>query len=48
MTVVRLSGPGEVAGLIRSAYEEDTSVTGGVLEVRVRPWLVLLTGSSLA
>lgn len=47
MTVVRLSGPGEVADLVRAAYQDDGSVTGGVLEVRVRPWVVMLTGSSL-
>jgi len=47
MTVVRLDGPGEVAGLLESAYQQDTSVTDGVLEVRVRPWAVLVTGSSL-
>jgi uncharacterized protein YndB with AHSA1/START domain/uncharacterized protein YciI len=47
MTVVRLPGPGQVADLLRSAYTEDGSVTGGVLEVRVRPWVVMVTGSSL-
>jgi uncharacterized protein YndB with AHSA1/START domain/uncharacterized protein YciI len=48
MTVVRLPDPGEVAGLVSAAYEEDGSVTGGVLEVRVRPWVVMVTGSWLA
>jgi uncharacterized protein YndB with AHSA1/START domain/uncharacterized protein YciI len=48
MTVVRLPDPGAVAGLIESAYADDGSVTGGVLEVQVRPWVVMVTGSSLA
>ena len=47
MTVVRVA-PAEVATMLAAANEEDTSVTQGVLEVRVRPWLVTLTGSSLA
>ena len=47
MTVVRLSDPGEVAGLVRAAYA-DASVADGVLEVRVRPWVLLMGGVSLA
>jgi uncharacterized protein YndB with AHSA1/START domain len=47
MTVVRLPGPGAVADLLRSAYEQDSSVTEGVLEVHVRPWVVMVTGSSI-
>jgi len=45
MTVVRTRA-GEVGDLLDQAYQ-DTSVTRGVLEVRVRPWLVMVTGSSL-
>jgi hypothetical protein len=47
MTVVRLPGPDAVAGLLTSAYEQDSSVTEHVLEVRVRPWDVVLIGSSI-
>ena len=46
MTVVRVPA-GEVADLVKQANQDDTSVTRDVLEVRVRPWLVTLTGSSL-
>jgi hypothetical protein len=35
---------GEVAELLREAYEEDGGVTNGVLEVRVRPWAVMFAG----
>jgi uncharacterized protein YciI/uncharacterized protein YndB with AHSA1/START domain len=48
MTIVRVSGPAEVAALVRAAADEDASVAGGVLEVRVRPWVVVMSGSSLA
>jgi uncharacterized protein YndB with AHSA1/START domain/uncharacterized protein YciI len=47
MTVVRLNDPGEVAGLVRAAYA-DAAVADGVLEVRVRPWVLLMGGVSLA
>jgi uncharacterized protein YndB with AHSA1/START domain/uncharacterized protein YciI len=47
MTVVRLPGPDAVAGLLASAYEQDGSITEHVLEVRVRPWDVLVIGSSI-
>jgi hypothetical protein len=47
MTVVRLPGPDAVAELLTSAYEQDSSVTEHVLELRVRPWDVLVTGSSI-
>jgi len=46
MTVVRVP-PEEVDLLVRQANNDDLSVVGGGLEVRVRPWLVALTGSSL-
>jgi uncharacterized protein YndB with AHSA1/START domain/uncharacterized protein YciI len=48
MAVVRLGGPGEVAGLLHSAYEEDASVTAGVLEVHARPWVVMMGAASLS
>jgi uncharacterized protein YndB with AHSA1/START domain/uncharacterized protein YciI len=47
MTVVRVP-PDEVDLLVGQANDDDLSVVNGVLEVRVRPWLVTLTGSSLA
>jgi uncharacterized protein YndB with AHSA1/START domain/uncharacterized protein YciI len=47
MAVVKLRGPGEVAGLLNSAYEEDASVTAGVLEVHARPWVVMMGAPSL-
>jgi uncharacterized protein YciI len=42
MTIVQLDDPGTAAALLRSANEDDTSVSGGVLEVRARPWVLLL------
>jgi hypothetical protein len=33
---------------VRAAHFEDGAVTGGELEVKVRPWVVMLHGSSLA
>jgi uncharacterized protein YndB with AHSA1/START domain len=47
MTVVRLPDPAGVADLLKSAYEQDGSVVDGVLEVRARPWVVMVTGSSI-
>jgi len=47
MTVVRVAAD-ETGAILTAATEQDTSVTGGVLEVRVRPWLVTITGPSLA
>jgi hypothetical protein len=43
MTILRL--PGE-DGLerARALAEADLSVTGGLFEVRIRPWSVALTG----
>jgi uncharacterized protein YndB with AHSA1/START domain/uncharacterized protein YciI len=46
MAVVRVPA-GEVGDLVNQAHSGDTSVTGDVLEVRVRPWHVMITGSSL-
>ena len=48
MTIVRVRGAEEAAEMVHSAHYEDGSVTGGVLEVTVRPWVVMLHGSSLA
>ena len=42
MTIVQLDDPATAAALLRSANEDDTSVSGGVLEVRARPWVLLL------
>lgn len=47
MTIVKI-GRAEVAELVRAASQDDAAVTGGVLEVRVRPWVVMMSGSSLA
>jgi uncharacterized protein YndB with AHSA1/START domain/uncharacterized protein YciI len=46
MTIVRVPA-GEAGDLLAQANQDDTSVTRQVLEVRVRPWLVTTTGSSL-
>jgi uncharacterized protein YndB with AHSA1/START domain/uncharacterized protein YciI len=48
MTVIRLGSPGDVADLVRAAAEDDAAVAGGVLEVRVRPWVVMMSGTSPA
>jgi uncharacterized protein YciI len=48
MTIVRVAGPAAAADLIRAAHFEDEAVTGGVLEVQARPWVVMMHGSSLA
>jgi uncharacterized protein YndB with AHSA1/START domain/uncharacterized protein YciI len=47
MTLLRLDGPGRVAQWLRAANEDDRSVADGILEVRARPWVVTLTGSSI-
>ena len=47
MTIIKLADAAEVAGYLKAATEQDGSVADGVLEVRVRPWVVTLTGSSL-
>ncbi len=44
MTVVRTASPDEVGELVRRAQDEDGSITHGVLQVRVRPWSVVMTG----
>ena len=44
MTVLRLPDAGAVAEYARLASEDDLSVVRGVLNVRVRPWRVALTG----
>ena len=48
MTIVRVAGRAAAADLVRAAHFEDESVTGGVLEVLARPWVVMMHGSSLA
>ncbi|MFI5892525.1 SRPBCC domain-containing protein [Actinoplanes sp. NPDC051513] len=48
MTIVRVGGAGEAAAIVHDAQHTDGAVTGGVLEVRARPWVVMLTGVSLA
>jgi uncharacterized protein YciI len=48
MTIVRVAGPAAAADLVRAAHFEDESVTGGVLEVQARPWVVMMHGTSLA
>jgi uncharacterized protein YndB with AHSA1/START domain/uncharacterized protein YciI len=45
MTVVRLDDPGEIAAMVAEAREGDASVVDGVLEVRVRPWIVVAVGT---
>lgn len=42
MTVLRLPGGGRLADAERLAREDDVSVAGGFLSVRVRPWNVAL------
>jgi uncharacterized protein YciI len=48
MTIVRAADATEAAAIVHDAHFADESVTGGLLEVRVRPWVVMLHGSSLA
>jgi uncharacterized protein YciI len=47
MTVVRVDDPGAAAAMVAGATEADASVAGGVLEVRVRPWIVIASGAPL-
>jgi uncharacterized protein YndB with AHSA1/START domain/uncharacterized protein YciI len=47
MTVVRIDDPGTAAAMVVEAAEGDASVAGGVLEVRVRPWVVIASGAPL-
>ncbi len=44
MTIVRASSQAGARQVIRAAQLEDGSVTSGLLDVRVRPWRVMLTG----
>lgn len=44
MTIVKLADAGEAAEIVRMAQDEDPSVVEGVLQVRVRPWHVRMTG----
>lgn len=48
MTIVRVPDVAAAAAIVRAAQSEDGAVTGGVLEVLARPWVVMLHGSSLA
>jgi uncharacterized protein YciI len=48
MTIVRVAGPAAAAALVGAAHYEDESVIDGVLDVRARPWVVMMHGSSLA
>jgi uncharacterized protein YndB with AHSA1/START domain/uncharacterized protein YciI len=48
MTIVRVDSPSAAAGIVRAAHFDDRAVTGGVLEVRARSWVVMMHGSSLA
>jgi uncharacterized protein YndB with AHSA1/START domain/uncharacterized protein YciI len=45
MTVIQVPDPADAATYVRLAQEDDQSVVRGLLQVRVRPWLVALTGS---
>jgi hypothetical protein len=45
MTVLRLPDPAQAAEYVRRAEEDDLSVVRGLLEVQVRPWHVMFTGS---
>jgi uncharacterized protein YciI len=42
MTILRLPGADQLATATRLATEDDASVTGGLLAVTVRPWLVMM------
>lgn len=44
MTVVRAEGVDQARRVVAAAHTEDGAVTSGLLEVRVRPWRVALTG----
>jgi uncharacterized protein YciI len=48
MTIVRVDGASTAAEVVHDAQYGDGAVTGGVLEVRARPWVVMLHGISLA
>ena len=46
MTVVCVP-PGRVSEVLAAANQEDAGVARGVLEVQVRPWAVMLTGTGV-
>jgi uncharacterized protein YciI len=48
MTITRVDSADAARTLVDDAQYLDKSVTGGVLEVRARPWVVMLHGSSLS
>jgi uncharacterized protein YciI len=48
MAIVRVAGAAAAAEVVRAAQFDDESVTGGLLEVLARPWVVMMHGSSLA
>jgi uncharacterized protein YciI len=48
MAIVRVAGPAVAAEVVRAAHADDQSVTGGLLEVQARSWVVMMHGSSLA
>jgi uncharacterized protein YndB with AHSA1/START domain/uncharacterized protein YciI len=45
MTVIRVPDPADAATYVRMAHEDDQSVVRGLLQVRVQPWHVQLTGA---
>lgn len=45
MTIVRTNSVGAARSLVSAAQTRDGSVTCGLLEVRVRPWWVAMTGN---
>jgi uncharacterized protein YciI len=47
MTILRLPGAGRLAEAARLATEDDASVASGFFTVTVRPWQVMLTGTTL-
>jgi uncharacterized protein YndB with AHSA1/START domain/uncharacterized protein YciI len=47
LTVLRLADPVQAAEYVRRAEEDDQSVVRGLLEVQVRPWHVMFTGSQV-
>lgn len=45
MTVVRAADVGQARRIVVAAHTADGAVTSGLLDVRVRPWSVALTGN---
>lgn len=43
MTILRLPGEGRLEEAARLAREDDQSVTGGLFEVSIRPWQVMMS-----